>query len=105
MTGMVKHVRMQVMTEPATAWCNDEGNEGLTSTVILTTSHCSMHIWNLMEPQPSIMQFDLYSCAPFTIEEVFEYIKQHFVVIKADFKFLDRDTGFNEINSGSHMSL
>lgn len=105
MSGIVKHVRMRVMLEPVSAWCGDEGNEGITSTVILTTSHCSMHIWNLPEPYLSVMQFDLYSCASFTVEEVFEYINRHFAVVKADFKFLDRDTGFNDIQSGIYDSF
>lgn len=102
MQGIVEHVRMKVMIAPATAWCNDEGNEGITSTVILTTSHCSMHIWNNPEPALSIMQFDLYSCATFNVNEVFEYLNSHFVIVTADYKFLDRENGFTLLEEGSH---
>lgn len=100
MRGMVEHVRMKVMLDPVSAWCDEPGNEGITSTVILTTSHCAMHIWNLPDPQPSMMQFDLYSCAPFDVGEVFDYIKRHFKVISASYKFLDRENDLVEISRG-----
>lgn len=100
MRGMVDHVRMKIMIEPSTAWCNDEGNEGITSTVVLTTSHCAMHIWNFPEPNESVLQFDLYSCAPFTAVEVIEYIAQNFDVTTAKYKFLDREDDFVEVDNG-----
>lgn len=102
MRGMVDHVRMKVMLDPVTAWCDEPGNEGITSTVILTTSHCAMHIWNLPPGQPSMMQFDLYSCAPFEPKEVFDYISRHFNVLSASYKFLDRERDFIEIDRGNH---
>lgn len=100
MRGMVEHVRMKIMVEPNTAWCSDIGNEGITSTVILTTSHCAMHIWNFPEPNTSMMQFDLYSCSPFSAEEVLEYISKNFEVISAGYKFLDREHDFVEVGNG-----
>ena len=93
------------MLEPVSAFCTDAGNEGITSTVILTTSHCAMHIWNNVAPDPSIMQFDLYSCAPFEVNEVFSYLRQHFEIDNASFKFLDRETGFNEIDNGNYRRV
>jgi S-adenosylmethionine/arginine decarboxylase-like enzyme len=100
MRGMVEHVRMKVMLDPVTAWCDEPGNEGITSTVILTTSHCAMHIWNLPDPEPSMMQFDLYSCAKFEVSEVFEYLSSYFDIVDASYKFLDRETGMIEIENG-----
>jgi S-adenosylmethionine/arginine decarboxylase-like enzyme len=91
---------MKIMIEPSTAWCNDEGNEGITSTVVLTTSHCAMHIWNFPEPNESVLQFDLYSCAPFTAVEVIEFIGAHFDITSAKYKFLDREDGFVELDNG-----
>ena len=102
MRGMVEHVRMKVMIDPVSAFCNDLGNEGITSTVILTTSHCTMHIWNLPEPHPSVMQFDLYSCAPFDVNEVMSYLYDHFQINQASYKFLDRETGFTDIKNGQY---
>lgn len=100
MCGMVNHVRMRIMIDPVTAWCDDLGNEGITSTVILTTSHCTLHIWNLPEPNSSKMQFDLYSCAPFEVDEVMDFISHHFDVVSAGYKFLDREHGFTVISNG-----
>lgn len=105
MAGMVKHVRMNVMLPPVTAWCSDLGNEGITSTVILTTSHCAMHIWNLPEPDLSVMQFDLYSCAPFEVMEVIDFISKHFDVESASYKFLDRESGFTDISKGDYRRV
>lgn len=100
MRGLVSHVRMKVMIEPVSAWCSDLGNEGITSTVILTTSHCAMHIWNFPDPHDSVMQFDLYSCAPFQVNEVMEFISKHFDVVSASYKFLDRETDFKILDRG-----
>lgn len=102
MRGLVSHVRMQIMREPSSAWCETPGNEGITSTVILTTSHCALHIWNSPEPEESLMQFDLYSCAPFTVEEVMEYISKTFNVTSASYKFLDRESGFSILDRGQY---
>lgn len=102
MKGMVKHVRMKIMVDPITAWCDDLGNEGITSTVILTTSHCTMHIWNIPEPGYSKMQFDLYSCAPFEVDEVMAFINSHFSVVSAGYKFLDREHDFIEVSNGRY---
>jgi S-adenosylmethionine/arginine decarboxylase-like enzyme len=101
MRGMVEHVRMKVMLDPITAWCDEPGNEGITSTVILTTSHCAMHIWNMPDPQPSMMQFDLYSCAPFEVGEVYEYLSRHFRILSASYKFLDREHGLTDLCEGT----
>ena len=101
MRGMVEHVRMKVMLDPISAWCSDLGNEGITSVVILTTSHCSMHIWNFPDSTPSLMQFDLYSCAPFEVAEVLDYIRSRFDVVAATYKFLDRENGLTELDNGT----
>ena len=91
MEDLVEHVRMKVLSPAMTLYCDDEGNEGITSTVILTTSHSSMHIWNFPEPHFSVMQFDLYSCAPFTPQEVLEFLVDKFEVYNIAYKFLNRD--------------
>lgn len=105
MKGMVEHVRMKVMLDPVSAWCDEPGNEGITSTVILTTSHCVMHIWNFPEPNKSIMQFDLYSCAHFEVMEVIDFISRNFSITDASYKFLDRDSGFTELSNGAYRKV
>ena len=101
MNEMVEHVRMRVMIPPSTAWCADLGNEGITSTVVLTTSHAVLHIWNIPEPENSKFEFDLYSCSAFTPEEVIQKIRQSFDVQTVFYKFLDRDNNLLELDSGT----
>lgn len=100
MTSMVEHVRMKVMIAPATEWCADAGNEGITSIVVLTTSHSVIHIWNQPEPELSKLEFDLYSCSCFTPEEVIAKIRKDFDVEHISYKFLDRDNGLIELENG-----
>ena len=100
MTDMVSHVRMKVMIPPATAWCADQGNEGITSVVVLTTSHAVVHIWNMPEPYDSKFEFDLYSCSQFTPEEVIEQIKTAWDVTSIQYKFLDRENDLQELAAG-----
>ena len=100
MNDMVDHVRMRVMIPPATAWCADAGNEGITSIVVLTTSHAVVHIWNMPEPYDSKFEFDLYSCSAFTPEEVIAKIQESWDVTSIYYKFLDRENNLQELASG-----
>ncbi len=38
-------------------------NRGITAISVIETSHIAMHVWD--EPQPALMQLDIYSCAEF----------------------------------------
>lgn len=90
MTGLVAHVRMKVLSPARTLWCDEPGNEGITSDILLTTSNSVVHIWNY-EDNTGLFEFDLYSCAHYTPEEVVDYIKSHFEVTKVAYKFIDRE--------------
>ena len=95
MTDLVAHVRMHVLVAPSATYCTDKGNEGITSTVILSTSHSAMHIWDFPDSdEPALMQFDLYSCAAFTPEEVIQFLKDRLGIYDVAYKFLDRENGF-----------
>jgi len=76
---------MQVLVEPKCVWCDDEGNEGVTGMVGITTSHSSIHFW------PEHYMFDLYSCREFEVETVTEMLKE-FNTTSLQFKVIDRDT-------------
>jgi S-adenosylmethionine/arginine decarboxylase-like enzyme len=99
MSGLVKHIRMRELSEPQTKWCDEPGNVGITSLCLLTTSHTVFHIWNNQYPEKSMFQFDIYSCAPYTVDEVLTYLKSHFDLDEISYKFLDRETGLKEIQS------
>jgi S-adenosylmethionine/arginine decarboxylase-like enzyme len=74
--------------------CNMEGNEGVTGAAILETSHCVIHVWD--GDRPYIVQFDLYSCSDFEVEEVLRYVNL-FCPTKVEYRFFDRENGLTEI--------
>jgi S-adenosylmethionine/arginine decarboxylase-like enzyme len=87
-TELVEKVRMVVVAGPTSVYVNEEGNEGLTGTVTLATSHSSIHIWD--NTDPSLFQFDIYSCSCFTPEEVLEHLNK-FELIDFEYVFIDRN--------------
>jgi len=50
---------MKVVAGPTSVYVNEPGNEGITGTVTLATSHASIHVWDNVKP--AMFQFDLYS--------------------------------------------
>ncbi len=99
---LVKKVRMVVVAGPTSVYVADEGNEGVTGTVTLATSHASMHVWEKMEPP--MFQFDIYSCSSFTSSEVIEHL-DYFGLLSYEFIFLDRNDGINIIESGKKENI
>ena len=71
-TQLVQNVGMKVVAGPTSVYVDEPGNEGLTGTVTLATSHASIHIWDNMNP--AMFQFDLYSCSDFTPKQVLKGI-------------------------------
>jgi len=87
-TELVSKVRMKVVAGPTSVYVSEEGNEGLTGTVTLATSHASMHVWEkYKEP---LFQFDIYSCSEFSAQEVLDHLNQ-FNLINYEFLLIDRN--------------
>ena len=86
---LVDKVRMVVVAGPTSVYVDEVGNEGITGTVTLATSHSSIHIWDA--ENPSMFQFDLYSCSCFTAEEVLEELDKWFGLQSANWIMLDRN--------------
>lgn len=103
MKKLVEKVRMKVVAGPTSVYVDEPGNEGITGTVTLATSHASIHVWDA--EIPAMFQFDLYSCSEFTPEEVLEHINEHFDLHEAHWSFIDRNSNvFYEIRSGNYSS-
>lgn len=85
---LVEKVRMVVVAGPTSVYVNEEGNEGLTGTVTLATSHSSIHIWDALETP--MFQFDIYSCSCFTPEEVLGHLNE-FDLISYEYILIDRN--------------
>jgi S-adenosylmethionine/arginine decarboxylase-like enzyme len=100
---LVNKVGMVVVAGPTSVYVNELGNEGITGTVTLATSHASIHVWDAIHP--SMFQFDLYSCSDFTPEQVLNHINEHFNLQSATYQFIDRnDMEFKLIDSGKWMA-
>jgi S-adenosylmethionine/arginine decarboxylase-like enzyme len=98
-TQLVDNVGMKVVAGPTSVYVNEPGNEGITGTVTLATSHASIHIWD--NDNPPMFQFDLYSCSEFTAKQVLDHIDDWFGLIEAHYQMIDRNgNDFRIIDSG-----
>ena len=98
-TQLVNNVGMKVVAGPTSVYVNEPGNEGITGTVTLATSHASIHVWD--NENPAMFQFDLYSCSDFTPTQVLDHIDEWFELKEAYWQFIDRNgSTFELVNSG-----
>jgi len=81
-------VRMVVVAGPSSIYVDEPGNEGITGTVTLATSHAAIHVWD--RNSPAMFQFDIYSCSEFTAEEVLEHLDE-FGLISCEYIRIDRN--------------
>ena len=95
---LVERVRMVVVAGPTSVYVNEPGNEGLTGTVTLATSHASIHVWDNVEP--AMFQFDLYSCSEFTPQEVIEHLEE-FDLVSCEYMFIDRNNEMKVVETGN----
>jgi S-adenosylmethionine/arginine decarboxylase-like enzyme len=99
-TQLVQNVGMKVVAGPTSVYVDEPGNEGLTGTVTLATSHASIHIWDNINP--AMFQFDLYSCSNFTPKQVLDHIDDWFGLNEAYWQFIDRNgSEFYMLDSGN----
>jgi S-adenosylmethionine/arginine decarboxylase-like enzyme len=99
-TQLVQNVGMKVVAGPTSVYVDEPGNEGLTGTVTLATSHASIHIWDNISP--TMFQFDLYSCSNFTPQQVLNHIDDWFGLQEAHWQFIDRNgSEFYTLDSGN----
>ena len=87
----IDYIDMKILMGPYVKYCDVEGNRGITGIAVIETSHIAIHVWD--EPNPALMQIDVYSCAEFDVDQIAEKIKQDFDVVKLDYKYLNRETG------------
>jgi S-adenosylmethionine/arginine decarboxylase-like enzyme len=98
---LVNNVGMKVVAGPTSVYVNEPGNEGITGTVTLATSHASIHVWDM--DNPPMFQFDLYSCSEFTAKQVLKHIDDWFELIEAHYQMIDRNgNDFKIIESGHY---
>ena len=95
MKEFISSIDMKILMGPYVKYCNMECNRGITGIAVIETSHITIHVWD--EPNPALMQIDVYSCAEFDPYKIAEKIKADFDVVKIDYKYLNRETGLKPI--------
>ena len=95
MRQLVQDIRMKVLMGPFSVYSDMPGNQGLTSVTIIETSHIAVHVWD--EVSPALMQMDVYSCAEFDPQLIFDRLQSDFGLAKLEWKFIDREHGLDEI--------
>lgn len=92
MNELVKRIDMKIIKGPFAHYVDAPGNEGLTSVVMIETSHIAFHIWDHQDP--AMLQFDLYTCGSLDQDEVISTLAEYFDLISMDYKMFDREVGF-----------
>ncbi len=91
----IESINMKIMMGPYVKYCEMEGNRGITGIAVIETSHIVMHVWD--EPHPALIQFDIYSCGEFNHTEICKKIMDDFDIHKIEYKYLNRETGLQDI--------
>lgn len=97
LSELVQKVRMVVLAGPSSVYVDELGNEGITGTVTLATSHAAIHIWDAQDP--AFFQFDIYSCSEFSADEVLEHFSQ-FGISSCEWMYIDRNNGLKVVAEG-----
>lgn len=99
LNDLVKRINMKIIKGPFAHYVDAPGNEGLTAVVMIETSHIAFHIWD--QPNPAMLQFDLYTCGSLDQDEVITTLADHFQLVSMDYKLFDREVGFVTEDEGS----
>jgi len=91
LNALVPKIKMNVLAPAACVRCDDPGNEGITGTVVISTSHAAFHYWSPQSDCPNRLSFCLYSCAPFDPQVVIEHLDQFWSIKDSRHKLIDRD--------------
>ena len=99
LSELVSKVDMKVVAGPTSVYVDEPGNEGVTGTITLATSHAAIHIWDAEEP--AMFQFDIYSCKDYDPNVVLNHIDNNFDLKEAYWSFIDRNKDeFFELKNG-----
>lgn len=93
MKELVGKIDMKILVPPHLVFCPTKGNEGITGTMVIETSHCAFHIFE----DAGFMAFDLYSCRDFDVARVLGHIREIPNVGKLEWCLIDRNEGFEVI--------
>lgn len=92
LTRLVDRIDMKIIKGPFASYVDKPGNRGLTAIVMIETSHIAFHIWDEMDP--SLVQFDLYTCGKLDLVQVLLAFGETFNIVNLDYQLFDRENGF-----------
>ncbi len=95
MVNLIDKIGMKILAGPISGTVDQEGNCGPTCVCVIETSHLACHVWD--EPDPALIQLDVYTCGPFDPHCVLEHI-QVWGPTKVEYKLLDREHGLKELS-------
>lgn len=84
---LVKHLKMDIIIEPRSAFCDQPGNTGLTGQVGLVTSHACIHSWD----EYNYHEMDVYSCKPYDIMQLLSFVRVHLEPWAIEYMDFDRE--------------
>lgn len=93
--NLVAEIHMIPVTEPQCVNVEDPGNEGLTGSINLATSHITFHNWT----RNGLLMLDVYSCCDFDVNKTIEFIDANWELdqSKTSYIILDRETMQSEL--------
>jgi S-adenosylmethionine/arginine decarboxylase-like enzyme len=97
MRDLVEAIGMKRLIEPQAVYVEAVGNKGMTSCVLIETSHIAWHVWD--EQTPGLLQFDLYTCGDLNPDQVLSIVKEFFSLTTYSMKVFNRAEELNEIAS------
>lgn len=74
MTELVEDIGMKVVVPAKSKYVDAVGNEGLTGSINIETSHMAIHIWSMQNP--SRIEMDVYSCACFEMRTILKKLDE-----------------------------
>lgn len=98
MRELVQAIDMKIIQGPFSSYVDKPGNRGLTSTVMIETSHIAFHVWD--EEDPALLQFDLYTCSTLPVPTVLKWIDEFMSFKSYTYLVFERESGFNVVDAG-----
>lgn len=92
LNNLVSQIGMKAVFPARAKYVAAPGNEGITASINIETSHIAFHIWD--SEFPSRVQFDLYTCGDLDVHEVLDVLDHRFEFSSGSWLLLDREDGF-----------
>lgn len=90
---LVYNIEMVPVTEPQAVFVEDLGNEGLTGSINLATSHIAFHNWT----NSGLLMLDVYSCCSFDVDVVLKVVDYYWKLDQEEVRLFQIDRNDNSL--------